>query len=133
MEDQRADHFYRTTMTDLLLIAVVLAFSVMSAVGTVRDHLSQGDVSKKIWIFQQDRLLKEIDLRQDAVFPVLDGRMRMEVKQGRVRVWDSDCPQHVCMHTGWIQYVGQTIVCVPNHVIIEIRSSAPPLLDAVAF
>jgi hypothetical protein len=46
--------------------------------------------------------------------------MTFEVKSGKIRVSDSDCPNRVCMREGWIMNPGQSIVCLPNHVIVEI-------------
>jgi hypothetical protein len=84
-------------------------------------------------VYQENKLLTEADLKKNATLPVLDGKMMIEIRQGRVRVLSSNCPQHICMHTGWIQYAGQTIVCVPNHILIEVKSTAPQLVDAVAY
>ncbi len=86
-----------------------------------------------VLVYHGSQLLKEVPLEKDDVFPVLEGRMHIQVSHGKVRVLDSDCLQHICTHTGWIQRAGQSIVCVPNRVLIEIRSKSPQLIDAVAF
>jgi len=55
----------------------------------------------------------------------------VEVSDGRVRVLRADCPDQVCVRTGWIRYGGQSVVCLPNRVAVEIprgRSGA----DAVS-
>jgi hypothetical protein len=35
----------------------------------------------------------------------------------------SDCKNQVCVNTGKISKAGETIVCLPNYVIVEIVSS----------
>ena len=84
-------------------------------------------------IYLKDRLLEEVDLRKDIIIPLLDGKMRIEVKGEKIRVADSECPHHICVNMGWIRYSGQTIACVPNKVLIEIKSAGPAIVDVVAY
>lgn len=79
--------------------------------------------------------MEEINLNRDRVItlPVINGEMDIEIKAGRIRAVRSDCPQRVCVNTGWIQYAGQTIVCVPNRVLVEVKSAGSPFLDAVCY
>ncbi|NLY89759.1 MAG: NusG domain II-containing protein [Firmicutes bacterium] len=47
----------------------------------------------------------------------------LEVKEGAVRLCRGDkpfCPREVCLATGWIKSPGETIVCVPNRLAIQI-------------
>ena len=72
-------------------------------------------------------------LEKDKIIPILNNKMQVEIKSGRARVLDSDCPHHICKNMGWIKYNGETIVCVPNQVLIEIKSKGPAIIDAVAY
>lgn len=44
-----------------------------------------------------------------------------------VTVTSSDCPDKVCVETGKITRAGQSIVCLPAHISIEIQGSAAEL------
>ncbi len=59
--------------------------------------------------------------------------MEIEVKEGRIRVLKSDCPQKICVQTGWISKPGQTIICVPNKVLIEIVGISNAEYNAVSY
>ena len=48
------------------------------------------------------------------------GKTHIEIKEGRVRVIDSPCRRKTCVHTGWIDKAYQTIVCMPNRVVIHL-------------
>ena len=55
------------------------------------------------------------------------------------RLWQSgrhpipDCPTQDCVHTGWISYTGQTIVCLPNGVEVRLTGGgAEPEIDGVS-
>ena len=46
--------------------------------------------------------------------------MKIVVSDGTVRVEDADCPDKICEKSGAISKAGQTIVCLPNRVVIKI-------------
>ncbi len=52
------------------------------------------------------------------------GKTEIEIKDGRVRVIDSPCRRKTCVHTGWIDKAYQTIVCMPNRVVIRLTGSS---------
>ena len=43
-----------------------------------------------------------------------------EVKDGKIRIAESDCPDKICVHTGFIKKPMQTSVCLPNAVSVRI-------------
>ena len=43
-----------------------------------------------------------------------------------VRVSDSDCPGQDCVHTGRISRAGQSIVCLPAQVAVQLVGAATP-------
>ncbi len=60
----------------------------------------------------------DLEKAEDDVFQV--GSVTVEVKNGKVSVTDSDCPDKTCVRTGEISKSGEAVVCVPNKVSIEI-------------
>ena len=126
-------NFYKTSKFDLILIALIILVSVFSLLRITQNRIRQSAQPRIAVIYQNSRWLENVDLRKDSLFAILNGRMRVEIKGGKIRIRDADCPHHLCINMGWIQYSGQTIVCVPNQVLIEIKSTAPQLLDAVVY
>ena len=53
------------------------------------------------------------------------------VENGRVCVKEANCPDRVCVRTGWIEYEGESIVCLPHKLVVTVRggSTGP---DAIA-
>lgn len=41
------------------------------------------------------------------------------VKDGRVYMEWADCKNQICVHTGEISKTGESIICLPNKVIVE--------------
>lgn len=42
------------------------------------------------------------------------------IADGRARVTESDCPDHVCEQTGWLSRGGQSAVCVPAGIAVRV-------------
>lgn len=118
---------------DFVLIGLILFFALASILWFRRERLSQLSQSKLALIYHRHNLLEKVGLEKNKIINLLNGKMQLEIKAGKIRVLNSDCPQHICMNMGWIKYSGQTIACVPNQVLIEVKSSGSPLLDAVSY
>lgn len=69
-------------------------------------------------VYVNNHLSQQISLAVPKLYP--QNKMILEVKDGQIRVKSSDCPEQICVHTGWISKKGQILVCAPNHVLIEI-------------
>jgi Uncharacterized protein conserved in bacteria len=58
----------------------------------------------------------------------------IEVNKDRIRIKKANCPDQICVRTGYISEPGQTIVCLPHRVVIEIhranRSEAPVIVSS---
>jgi hypothetical protein len=48
------------------------------------------------------------------------GDVRIQIHDGRVAVVHAECPNKVCVRTGWRGLAGETIICVPNRLVIRI-------------
>lgn len=54
------------------------------------------------------------------------------IENGKVRVTEADCPDGICKEYRPISYVGETIVCLPHKVVVEIvGDSTEPDLDVI--
>lgn len=59
------------------------------------------------------------------------GTNYLVIKEGEAYLTEASCPDHLCIHMGRIKNVGQSIICLPNRVVIEITgpSSKEPEYD----
>ena len=53
------------------------------------------------------------------------GVTRIEVRERRVRVLSSPCPQKLCQRAGWIGSAGEMVVCLPNEVVVRLPGRRP--------
>jgi hypothetical protein len=123
----------KVTLLDIIVIALIL---FLSTAVILHDKLGINLPSAgaaEAAVFQDGKLCQRLKLDKDQEVVLFNGRMLLELKDGRIRVKESDCPRRICLHTGWIQHPGETIVCVPNKMVIEINASGSPRVDAVAY
>jgi len=124
--------FYQTTRFDLAFVILILFFSIVSF-WAIHKRFQPSSGANAVCIYQKDKLLEEDGLGKDKIITILEGKMQLELKNGKIRVLNTDCSHHICKNMGWIKYNGETIVCVPNQVLIEIKSKGPAIIDAVAY
>ncbi len=69
--------------------------------------------------------VEKLDLHENRQIDVrgTTGTLRIEVRDGAVRVAEAGCPNRVCVRTGWRRREGEVIVCVPNRTVIRIMGS----------
>lgn len=105
----------------IIMVCLIAAFLFIGATfypqnGTLVEVRADGKIEKVY------------PLSKDCSFSVADEKMHIEVKNGRVHVINADCPDQVCVKTGWISKPSQAIVCLPNRVSITI-TGAPSDVD----
>ena len=77
--------------------------------------------SNLVTVTQDGTLLYTLDLscEKDRTITVeYEGRKNIiEIKDGRIRMLEAECPDHICVNTGWLEDV--PIVCLPNRLVID--------------
>lgn len=70
---------------------------------------------------------QEIPIRIDGVTANL-----LIIADGAADVTEADCPDKLCVHQKKISKNGETIVCLPNKVVVEIVGGAESGFDTIA-
>lgn len=47
----------------------------------------------------------------------------LHIDNGMAWLSKADCPDQICVNTGKIKYVGQSIICLPHKVVVEIKEA----------
>ena len=103
----------------LLLLAAALHFYL-----TTRP--ASGQISFQIQ--QDDRIVQTIKhsaLTNTGQFSVRtgNGNVHIEIDPAKgARIIESPCPDKLCMHQGYINKSGQTILCLPEKVLVTVVS-----------
>ena len=57
---------------------------------------------------------------------------RLVIREGSARMEWADCPDQVCVHHRGISRDGESIICLPNRVVISVDSTEQSDLDGIA-
>jgi len=104
--------------SDIKLIAVLLILSFWGI-------LSFKFFSKKgssAYVYHDGNLVLTIDLSIDNDY-VVDGDLgdvSIVVRDGKIKVEDENSPLHLCSLQGFIDSSNESIVCLPNKVVINV-------------
>ncbi len=61
---------------------------------------------------------------EDIIDINIDGHEnKIMIKGDTIKMIDADCPDSLCIYQGKIIRVGQSLVCLPNKVMVEIKGS----------
>ncbi len=116
---------------DILLIGI-LGLIVISWWG-ISWWAGRGATASQVQIWQ-DTVLQgtyPLNAAQSVTLPLDSsyGHNKLVIENGAVRMLEASCPDQVCVHTGAISKPGQTIVCLPNRVVIEISGGEEVQID----
>ncbi len=115
-----------------MFISVLAAACVVCLVIWYFATQNTGDT---VTITMDGKVYGTYDLAQDQEIEVSrDGQVvnLVRISDGEVFMAEADCPDHLCIRQGKISADRQTIVCLPNRVVVEISSETEPELDSVA-
>ncbi|MDO5017836.1 MAG: NusG domain II-containing protein [Lagierella massiliensis] len=51
-----------------------------------------------------------------------EGTNVIEIEEEKIQMIKADCPDKLCIRQGYISRVGEVLVCIPNKVVVEIKS-----------
>ena len=121
----------KRVLRDILLVLVLLALAVALLVVI---H-SRGREGTYVVVMIRNKEIACYSLAINAIYDIYDdydnydnngdnGRKnKIEIKDCRVRMLEASCPNHLCIRQGWISLEGQSIVCLPNKVVVRIEGS----------
>ncbi len=104
---------------DLVVVCVVLTAALLSGIGiwfhrapAVRVSVQYPDGSSAFFSLEENR---RIEITGNNHIELV-----VQIADGRVRVEHSDCPDQVCVHSGWLSRSGQAAACVPADVCVRL-------------
>lgn len=72
------------------------------------------------------------DLNVDQTITIeSEGVNILEIQDGEAHMIEADCPDSLCIHQGGIHNNTESIICLPNKVVVEVRSQEESEYDVV--
>ena len=105
------------------IVAALCALIFLGGIGGMLWNLTRSH-GRQVEILQDGKILYTLDLAQaeDQTFTVTYGGRtnEIEIRDHQIRVKAADCPDQICVDQGFISDGTVPIVCLPNHLVIEI-------------
>lgn len=109
------------TRTWIYIIVAILLLSLAASL-FLWQRKAPGRIAN---VYADGELVRSVDL--DALASPLRFTVETErgenvilAEPGRIRVESADCPDQICVESGWLSDSAAPIVCLPHRVIIEL-------------
>ena len=113
---------------DIIIISAILLFSLVLLLIVTLTKKEGSTVVVEI----DGKVVATYSLSQNGEYSLNGGTNVLVIENGYAYLNYSNCPDHTCEKTGKIQYVGQSIICLPNKVTVTIRGEDVGGVDFVS-
>lgn len=97
-------------------------------------HSARGSDGSRAEVAVDGEVAGSLALGEDGIYsPPGIPAVRIAVRGGAVGFVASDCPDKVCVHSGFMSLRGQSAACLPNRVVVRVTVSEGDTLDSVTY
>lgn len=103
---------------DILLVAGIAIFAVLLFV-IFKINLRDGNLVK---VTVDNKVKHCYNFNEEGEYTISSGKKSniLVIKDGTAFIKSADCPDKICVHHRPISKVGETIVCLPHKLVVEI-------------
>ena len=105
---------------DLFLIIGIVVLAAVMLVVFVRSGAGSGDAMLEVT--SGSSVVGIYPLNEDREISIED-KNTIVIKDGQVYMAEADCPDKLCVNSKPISSRGQSIVCLPNRVVLKITGT----------
>ncbi|MDF2942033.1 MAG: putative rane protein [Herbinix sp.] len=116
---------------DIILVGVVILLG-LAVIIFMNVTKTEGS---KVVVTIDGNVYNTFDLNEDTTFTINadNGEWNsFEIKDGHVDMVDASCPDKICVNHKDIHYNHETIVCLPNKVVLEVIDGEENEVDMIA-
>ena len=122
----------RISRNDVIVIIVILA--VLAWV-EILFSLNREKIGDTVIVTVDGETYGTYSLWEEQEVPIMiDGveRNYLVIRDGMADMTKADCPDKLCVHQRAISKTNETIVCLPNKVVVQIAGSKESEFDSIA-
>lgn len=113
---------------DWILAGIIIA----AALGFFLWHSMNGQKgAETVTVRVDDKVYGTYDLSETQVIEI-NQTNTLTIEEGQARMTYADCPDQVCVHQKAVSKNRESIICLPNKVVVLIESGQENELDAVS-
>lgn len=106
---------------DIILVSVLLGIILLATLGILIFRKSGNSVKVTV----DGKVFGEYSLQKDKTVEIKSekGYNLLVIKDGKAYVERASCPDGICSSHKPISYGGESIICLPNKVVVEVTST----------
>ncbi|MDO4473171.1 MAG: NusG domain II-containing protein [Eubacteriales bacterium] len=113
---------------DWMLIAIIVC---VAACAFFLNQILRDTGSGSVVVKVSGKMEGTYSLREDRIVEINHGSNILQIKNGEAEMTEADCPDLLCVHHKAVSENGESIICLPNKVFVEIRSKEKSKIDAL--
>lgn len=113
----------RKLRNDIILAVAIILIAAAGLLLFVMNRETGSTVSVKI----DGKQTASYPLSENIEVPIITGENDehiniLTIKDGKASISEADCPDKICVKTRPVSFVGETVVCLPHKLVIEITN-----------
>jgi Uncharacterized protein conserved in bacteria len=104
----------------IIIVLIAIGFGIKYYSGRNKEGIASIEIDGKVYGTYD--LKRSENKKFDLKLPDNE-HSTVEINNGRIRIYEANCPDKVCVRTGWISKPGEVIVCLPYKIIVKISGN----------
>ncbi len=116
-------------------IILIISLLLVGVIALLIWHFIYSVDGKFVSVEQRGNLIGTYPLNEDKEIEIEHrGQVvnKIIIEDGYCYMENAECPDHLCIKQGKIEKIGQTIVCLPNKVVVTVISDSDTEYDSIA-
>ena len=114
---------------DWVLIAIII---VVAGLAFFLHNLLGAKGASCVVVKVDGKIEGTYSLGEDQEISINGGTNTLVIKNNRAKMKEADCPDQLCVNQKAISKNNESIICLPNKVVVEVESSENSEFDAVS-
>jgi hypothetical protein len=122
---------------DVIIIVTLLVIAI-GGLGVSKVLSNHKYANKYVEISIEGKLYQKVLIKDNSFKKTIKiktalGTNVVEIENGGARMLDADCRDKICIKEGFKDKNGETIVCLPNKLVVEIKGEDKAETDEVSY
>lgn len=120
----------KKSRNDIIFIAALLIVTALAALALFLFR-TEGDT---VIVTVDGEFFGEYALSEDRTVEIIgeNGRNLLVIQNGEASISEASCPDGICSSHRPISRSGESIICLPNKVVVEVHSQEKEQADIIA-
>lgn len=114
-------------------IIIILTLSVIALIFVIINKFT-ADSGNKVFVYVDKEVFAEYNMNEDNTYEISTeyGKNVITIKDSHVSVSSASCSNQVCVNHNPISKSNESIICLPNHLVVRIKSEKNGEIDDIA-